>query len=410
VNAPGLAAALRRNPRLVRRGAVGAMAVGAVLFIVASFTTPLAGADTGTVDHRRAVAAAAATPVQDLIPSPAPPVTLKRLPAKPVHSKKKAPVTTAVISGLAANGIPSVALNAYRVAAARMANVNSGCGIDWALLAGIGRVESDHGRFGGAQLLADGNTTKKIIGPALDGIHWDYIPAPSNGMELAGDAVYAHALGPMQFIPSTWAAYGADADGNGKADVFNINDAALGAARYLCAAGGNLRAHDGQVAAVLAYNHNDTYLGQVLALADAYRKGIPVTGIPVGNTTGALPPVQNTGVAPPVNPGAPLGGAKPTPSSSKTGAPAKSTPAKTKTPATAPSSGGTPATAPSSGSSPTSGTGGGSTSPQQPTTAPGTSNPPASSAPPGSSPAPTPTRKCLIPNAFDPSRCAVWGS
>src|SRR5262249_29118088 len=154
----------------------------------------------------------------------------------------------------------------------------------------IGRVESDHGQFAGAVLHTDGISTPRIIGPALDGKVWDYIPAPGNGLALDGDAVYAHALGPMQFIPSTWAIYGADATGDGKADIFNINDAALGTARYLCAAGGDLRTPAGKVRAVLAYNHNDTYLAQVLALADAYHRGLRVTGIPiVGITKGGLP-------------------------------------------------------------------------------------------------------------------------
>jgi hypothetical protein len=109
----------------------------------------------------------------------------------------------------------------------------------------------------------------------------------------------------MQFIPSTWGSYGADANGDGNADIFNINDAALGSARYLCAAGGNLRTHAGQVAGVLTYNHSDQYLAQVLALADAYRRGVPITGIPLGITTGALPKVADTGYIPPANPGAP---------------------------------------------------------------------------------------------------------
>src|SRR6476646_8754151 len=98
----------------------------------------------------------------------------------------------------------------------------------------------------------------------------------------------------MQFIPQTWAGYGADANGDGKADIFNINDAALGAARYLCANGGNLRTAAGQERAILAYNHSDQYLAQVLALSDAYRVGVPVKGIPVGNITGALPPITAT--------------------------------------------------------------------------------------------------------------------
>jgi hypothetical protein len=305
VRAPGFAAFLRRHPELGRRSALGAIASGVALFVVACITTPLAGANVATPAADPSTAPTPEPVISQYLPPPPLPATVKALKTNPAHAEKKAPVTHGVISGLAANGIPKVALNAYRVAAARMANVEPGCGIDWALLAGIGREESDHGRFAGAVLHADGVSTPKIIGPALDGVHWDYIPAPANGLELAGDAKYAHALGPMQFIPSTWAIYGTDANGDGKADVFNINDAALGAARYLCAAGGNLRTREGQVRGVLAYNHSDEYLAQVLALADAYRKGIPVTGIPVGITTGPLPTITDTGYIPPANPGAP---------------------------------------------------------------------------------------------------------
>ncbi|MGH8862196.1 MAG: lytic murein transglycosylase, partial [Jatrophihabitantaceae bacterium] len=177
-------------------------------------------------------------------------------------------------------------------------------GIDWSLLAGIGREESDHGRFAGAVLHPDGTSTPQIVGRALDGTHSDYIAAPANGVALDGDARYTNALGPMQFIPQTWAAYGADANGDGRADVFNINDAALGAARYLCANGGNLRTQGGRIAAVLAYNHNDEYVAQVLALAEAYRTGTTISGVPVGQLFGALPPITP---GPPlaVNPGAP---------------------------------------------------------------------------------------------------------
>ena len=154
--------------------------------------------------------------------------------------RPRRPSTAAVISGLAANGIPTVALNAYRVAAARLANADPGCGIDWALLAGIGREESDHGQFAGAVLHADGVSTPRIIGIPLNG-HGTALIRDTDHGALDGDTVYDHAVGPMQFIPSTWALYGTDANGDGVADPFNINDAALTAARYLCAAGGDLR-------------------------------------------------------------------------------------------------------------------------------------------------------------------------
>jgi membrane-bound lytic murein transglycosylase B len=375
---------LRREPTAAHRAAIGAIALGVVIFVFASLNSAVATTALPAGTHH---SAAPVTPagarwgyLMPITPpaAPAPTVTtapLKELPAKPVTVAKKAPTSSTVISGLAANGIPTVALNAYRVAAARLASADPSCGIDWALLAGIGREESDHGRFGGAVLHADGTSTPRIIGPALDGKHWDYVPAPPNGRALDGDAVYAHALGPMQFIPSTWATYGIDANGDGKADIFNINDAALAAARYLCAAGGNLRTHAGQVRAVLAYNHNDQYLAQVLALADAYRRGVKVTGIPQGTTTGALPPVHRSGSTPPVNPGGPTAvdsghsTPKPTPSASSSG------------------SSGHVSTAPSSSPKPT--TGSSSSTPSKPH--------PTSTPTPSPTPTPTPSGSCKLP-------------
>jgi membrane-bound lytic murein transglycosylase B len=373
IRLPGVGAFLRRNPKLSQRGSLAAIASGVALFVIASMTTPLASADVAKSPKPSATAAETPAAEPGYSIDPAAPVVMRLLKTKPTHAKKQAPVSHGVISGLAGNGIPKVALNAYRVAAARMADVSPGCGIDWALLAGIGREESDHGRFGGAVLHSDGVSTPAIMGPALDGVRWDYIPAPANGQALYGDGKYAHALGPMQFIPSTWAVYGTDATGDGKADVFNINDAALGAARYLCAAGGDLRNHAGQVRAVLAYNHSDEYLAQVLALADAYRRGVPITGLPVGITTGSLPKVTDTGYIPPANPGAPtaVGGSGST---------------KTKPKATASPTKGRTSGAPSTSKA-------GSTS-ARPT---GSATKPGSTTPAGSTTAPPPTSTTTAP-------------
>ena len=378
IKAPGVAAFLRRHPQLGRQAAVAAIGTGVILFAFATVTTA------GAAD----VAAPPATPTapSTSLPPAAPPLPLATpsatlavgQAAAPIHTRTQAPASHGVISGLAANGIPQVALNAYRVAAARMANVEPSCGIGWWLLAGIGRIESDHGRFAGAVLHADGVSTPRIIGPALDGKNWDYVPAPANGMALDGDAVYAHALGPMQFIPSTWDIYGTDATGDGVADVFNINDAALGAARYLCAAGGDLRTRAGQVRAVLAYNHSDQYLAQVLALADAYRLGIPVTGIPVGITKGALPDITKTGYIPPANPGAPDAG--------QPGKHKQSAGGGSKQPTSAPSSSSSaPRPQPTSSSAPK----------PSPTKSRTSSPPPSSTSPaPTPTPTPSPTTSC----------------
>jgi membrane-bound lytic murein transglycosylase B len=256
---------------------------------------------------------AAALPQLPLTPemlSRGAPADAKLLPRKPVHAAHPAPATHPVISGLAANGIPTIALNAYRVAAARMASADPGCGIQWPLLAAIGRVESDHGRYGGALLYADGTSLPRIIGIPLDGSRSAYI-GDTDGGTLDGDARYDHAVGPMQFIPNTWASWGVDGNGDGVASPFNVNDAALAAARYLCASGGDLRTHAGQVAAVLAYNDSDQYLAQVLALALAYAHGVRVDDVPItGPTTGGLPPASPWGGAP-VNPAVPSAGTPP---------------------------------------------------------------------------------------------------
>ena len=75
----------------------------------------------------------------------------------------------------------------------------------------------------------------------------------------------AGAVGPMQFLPSTWEAYGADGDGDGVSDVMNPIDAVHGAARLLCANGG---ADPHQLhSALWNYNHSDDYVRRVIGLA-----------------------------------------------------------------------------------------------------------------------------------------------
>ncbi|MEV4677831.1 MULTISPECIES: lytic transglycosylase domain-containing protein [Actinomadura] len=104
-------------------------------------------------------------------------------------------------------------------------------GLSWTVLAAIGQVESDHGR--------------------------------NAGRSSAG------ALGPMQFMPATWKAYGVDGDGDGKADIMNPYDAIPGAAKYLCANGAG-RGGKQLYRAVWHYNHADWYVQKVLNLARAY--------------------------------------------------------------------------------------------------------------------------------------------
>ena len=119
-------------------------------------------------------------------------------------------------------------------------------GLSWTVLAGVGEVESDHGRA-----------------PTL--------------VSSAG------AQGPLQFEPATWAGYGVDGDGDGRADPFDPADAIPAAARYLCA----LHVTDDVTGALVAYNCGNLggicrtvsagYAAQVLTWARRY--GTTVTGI-----------------------------------------------------------------------------------------------------------------------------------
>ncbi len=228
------------------------------------------------------------------------------------------PPAPAVVSTLASDGIPVTAMRAYQHAADLTNQRTSSCAIPWTLLAAIGRVESDHGRFANSVLLANGLSTPRIIGIALNGIGTGLVLDTDNGV-LDGDRVFDRAVGPMQFIPSTWAYYKTDGNGDGVSDPFNIYDAAAAAGKYLCNAGSDLRTRAGKMRAVLTYNHSDSYVASVLALEATYA-GTPITAEPAFVTPVLSAPL------PPVNPGVPtaIGPRAITPAASTPTAPAPS--------------------------------------------------------------------------------------
>lgn len=170
-------------------------------------------------------------------------------------------------------GIPAIALEAYGYAAAVMANSRPDCGIAWTTLAGIASVESKHGTYRGSAADDHGTISPPIIGVRLDGSPGVAHIADTDGGRLDGDPVYDRAVGPMQFIPETWQRWGVDANGDGVIDPHSIDDAALTAARYLCASGGDLTSERGWQQALMTYNRSNSYLLTVRDRAAAYSVG-----------------------------------------------------------------------------------------------------------------------------------------
>ncbi|MDN0200710.1 lytic murein transglycosylase [Streptomyces sp. S.PNR 29] len=166
--------------------------------------------------------------------------------------------------------LPASVFAAYRHAEAELARTAPGCHLRWQLLAAIGQVES--GQAGGGRVTADGTTRTPILGPRLDGGAFALI-RDTDGGAYDGDAVYDRAVGPMQFIPSTWARWGADGNGDGRLDPGNVFDAALAAGRYLCAGGRDLSDSAELDRAILGYNQSSAYLRTVRAWYSYFLSG-----------------------------------------------------------------------------------------------------------------------------------------
>ena len=202
-------------------------------------------------------------------PAPAP------LPAVTNPTSPTSPSGTGLIAApviLSALGIPEIVLNAYRSAELEMMAESPKCGLPWHLLAGIGRIEAGHA--GGGRTDSVGTTLTPILGPVLDGrLAGNEVIRDTDRGATDGDPGHDRAVGPMQFIPSTWAKYASDGNADGVADPNNVFDATLAAARYLCSGGLDLRDPLQETRAVLRYNNSAAYAANVITWSNAYRNG-----------------------------------------------------------------------------------------------------------------------------------------
>lgn len=178
------------------------------------------------------------------------------------------------VSATGSNDVPEAALRAYKNAAETLEDRKPGCRLPWTLLAGIGRVESDHGRYGDSVLGSDGVSRPAILGLPLNGVGPVAAIHDTDKGKLDGDAVWDRAVGQMQFIPSTWRMVAADGDGDGVESPNDLDDAAVAAGYYLCHGGFSVDGVSGMARAVFSYNHSDYYVALVMAYQRGYETGV----------------------------------------------------------------------------------------------------------------------------------------
>jgi hypothetical protein len=240
----------------------------------------------------------------------------------------------------AGSDIPAAFFAAYRHGA-ELVNAVSACHLDWTLLAAIGKIESNHGTIGRDTSGAGSRRVGDIYGIRLDGSHGTSRIADTDDGKLDGDVTFDRAVGPMQFLPSTWQDIAVDGDSDKKRNPQDIDDASLGTAVYLCAGAGNLSQDDKLEAAIFRYNHSQQYVDQVLALMHSYAGTGPLhatnaASFPGGDALSASDshqqerPSPTTSTSPPASSGAKPTSQpetpKPTPSPAVPAKPAKPAP------------------------------------------------------------------------------------
>ena len=180
---------------------------------------------------------------------------------------------------------------AYRRATANLAVVRPNCGLTWPLLAGIGKVESDHAS--GGRVDVAGTTRGKILGPVLNGRGGNGRITDSDKGRYDGDLTWDRAVGPMQIIPQVWDEFGADGNGDGFRNPNNVYDAVTTVAVVLCSEGDDLKRPRDLVASLLRYQHSKDFVATVLKWMRVYSKN----AVLVPNAKGSLSVPKSTGNA-----------------------------------------------------------------------------------------------------------------
>lgn len=266
------------SPQGARAATTPRWALPAILLVVAAgaliaaffINASASGAQPATGESSAPTTAAIAPSASPIAAESETPTPVASVPAEPAPRPVAELADAAWVREMAAAaGMSERAMAAYAGAAIDAESKYPGCNLGWNTLAAIGYVESAHGTHGGASVGADGEVTPPIIGVALNG-NGVLAVADTDGGALDGDRTWDRAVGPMQFIPSTWDRYAQDGNLDGVLDPNNIDDATASAASYLCLTGGDLGESANWIAAVSAYNPSVAYNNRVAQTADHY--------------------------------------------------------------------------------------------------------------------------------------------
>ena len=180
-------------------------------------------------------------------------------------------VAYALVGGaLTLADIPSPALAAYQRAATVINTADDKCHLDWALVAALGKVLSDHGRADGSELDDQGVARPAVVGRRLTGRHGTQRVDDSDAGVLDRDPRFDRAVGPLQLLPAVWSVVGVDGDSNGRRNPQDVDDAALSAAVFLCAGPGDLRNASQRRSEIKRFHPGADYAKSVLGVRAAY--------------------------------------------------------------------------------------------------------------------------------------------